>query len=44
MVNITYTQLPTYDELAQIVGDLARFVGSVRRPNPMPIIIPRRRW
>lgn len=40
MVNITFGQLSTYGELAQIVGGSARSVGSACGRNPIPIIIP----
>lgn len=40
MVNITFGQLRTYGELAQIVGGSARSIGTACGRNPIPIIIP----
>lgn len=40
MVNITFGQLWTYGEMAQIVGGSARAVGTACGRNPIPIIIP----
>ncbi|MCZ6860141.1 MAG: methylated-DNA--[protein]-cysteine S-methyltransferase [Alphaproteobacteria bacterium] len=40
MTNITFSELSTYGELAQIVGGSARSFGTACGRNPIPIIIP----